>query len=93
MSRLNRPGESGDSGWCLAGLGEDGILTVVGSLKLGWRNVTAGFVEPPVVEPVDVFEGGDFDLAVVTDIWRTESGRSQRFTEPLASSSWRRSSA
>jgi hypothetical protein len=23
-------------------------------------------------------------VAVVTDIWRTESGRSQRFTEPLA---------
>src|ERR1035441_1378109 len=23
-------------------------------------------------------------IAVVTDIWRTESGRSQRFTEPLA---------
>src|ERR1019366_6395022 len=25
-------------------------------------------------------------IAVVTDIWRTESGRSQRFTEPLAPS-------
>ena len=24
-------------------------------------------------------------IAVVTDIWRTESGRSQRFTEPLVS--------
>ena len=44
------------------GLGEGGILTVLGSLKLSWWNVAAGFLEPPVVEPVNVFEGGDFDL-------------------------------
>jgi hypothetical protein len=42
--KMNRPGESGDSGCCLAGLGEGGILTVVGSLKLGWRNVAAGLI-------------------------------------------------
>ena len=54
---VNRPGESGDSGCCLAGLDEGGVLTVVGGLQFGWRNVAAGFVEPAVVEPVDVFVG------------------------------------
>jgi hypothetical protein len=29
---LNRPGESGDSGCCLASLGEGGVLTVVDGL-------------------------------------------------------------
>src|ERR1022692_2212612 len=59
---LNRAGESGDSVWWVAGLGEGGVLTVVGGLEFGGRDVTAGFVEPPVVEPVDVFQGGDLDL-------------------------------
>src|SRR5207248_1732106 len=59
---LNRPGESGDSGCCLAGLGEGGILTVIGGLELGRRNVPAGFVEPPVIEPVHVFQGGKLGL-------------------------------
>jgi len=27
-------------------------------------------------------------VAVVTDIWRTDSGQEERFTEPLASSAW-----
>ncbi len=37
-------------------------MTVVGGFEVGWRDVSAGFVEPAVVEPVDVFEGGDLDL-------------------------------
>ena len=42
------------------GLGEGGILTVVGSLKLSWWNVAAGFLEPPVVEPVERIRGWRF---------------------------------
>ena len=37
-------------------------MTVVGGLEFGWRNVATGLVEPPVVEPVDVVQGGDLDL-------------------------------
>lgn len=37
-------------------------MTVVGGFEFGGRDVPAFFVEPPVVEPVDVFEGGDLDL-------------------------------
>jgi len=37
-------------------------VTVVGGFELGWRDVAAGFVKPPVVEPVHVLEGGDLDL-------------------------------
>jgi hypothetical protein len=48
---MNRPGESGDSGWCLAGLGEGGIVTVVDGFEFCGRDVAAGLVEPPVVEP------------------------------------------
>ena len=59
---VNRPGESGDSACCLAGLGEGGVLTVVGGLEFGWGDVAASFVESAVVEPVDVLEGGDLDL-------------------------------
>jgi hypothetical protein len=55
---LNRAGESGDSGFCLAGLGDGGILTVVGSsLEFGGRDVAAGLVQAPVVVPADVLEG------------------------------------
>ena len=50
---------------CLAGLGEVGVLTVVGGLEFGRRDVAAVFVEAAVVEPVDVFEGGDLDLLAV----------------------------
>jgi hypothetical protein len=59
---MNRPGESGDSGCCLADLDESGVLTVIGGLKLGGRDVAAGFVEPLVAEPVDAVQGGQFDL-------------------------------
>jgi hypothetical protein len=59
---MNRPGESGDSGCCLASLGEGGILTVIGGPEFGRRNVTASLVEPPVVEPVDVLQSGKLDL-------------------------------
>jgi hypothetical protein len=37
-------------------------VTVVGVLEFGWWYVAAGFVEAPVVEPVDVLEGGELDL-------------------------------
>jgi len=37
-------------------------VTVVGGFEFGGRDVFAGLVEAPVVEPVDVFEGGDLDL-------------------------------
>jgi hypothetical protein len=43
----------------VTGLGEGGVLTVVGGLKVGWRDVAAGFVEPPMIELVHVFQGGD----------------------------------
>jgi hypothetical protein len=46
----------------VAGLGEGGVLTVVGGLQFGGRDVATGFIEPPVVEPVDIFQGGDLDL-------------------------------
>jgi transposase len=61
-SEVNRPGESGDLVCCLAGLGEGGILTVVGMLEFGGRNVSAGLIEAPVVEPVGVLQGGELDL-------------------------------
>ena len=37
-------------------------MTVVGGFELGGRDVAAGLIEPPVVEPVDVFQGGQLDL-------------------------------
>ena len=37
-------------------------MTVVGGFEFGGRDVSAGFVEPPVVEPVHVLESGDFHL-------------------------------
>jgi hypothetical protein len=46
----------------VAGLAEGGVLTVVGGLEFGGRDVSAGFLEAVVVEPVDVLEGGDLDL-------------------------------
>jgi hypothetical protein len=48
-------GEHAEGG--VAGLGEGGVLTVVGGLQFGGRDVPAGFVEPPVVEPVDMRAG------------------------------------
>ena len=44
------------------GLGEGGVLTVVGGFEFGGRNVAAGLEEPAVVEPVDVVQGGQLDL-------------------------------
>jgi transposase len=46
----------------VSGLGWDLRLTVVGCLELDRCEITAGLEEAPVVEPVDVFEGGDLDL-------------------------------
>ena len=46
----------------MAGLGEDGLVTVVGGFELGGWDITASLVEAAVVEPVEVFEGGDLDL-------------------------------
>jgi len=46
----------------MAGLGEGGVVTVVGLLELGWWDVAAGLEQAPVVEPVEVFQGGDLDL-------------------------------
>ena len=46
----------------MTGLGEAVFVTVVGGLELGRRDVAAGLVEPPVVEPVDVLQGSDLDL-------------------------------
>ena len=46
----------------MAGLGEDGVLTVVGGFEFGGQDVAVGLVESPVVEPVDVFESDDLDL-------------------------------
>jgi hypothetical protein len=56
-ANVNRPGISGGSGCWLAGLGEGGVLTVVGGLWLDGRDVAAGAVRAAVVVPVDVFEG------------------------------------
>jgi hypothetical protein len=56
---MNRPGESGDSGCCLAGLGEGGILTEVGGLELGGRDVPARFAEPSVIELGPHPDGGE----------------------------------
>ena len=38
------------------------MLTVVRGLQLGRGQVCGGGVQASVVEPVDVFEGGDLDL-------------------------------
>ena len=37
-------------------------MTVVGVLEFGGWYVAAGFVEAPVVEPVDLLQGGDLDV-------------------------------
>lgn len=43
-------------------LGLVAVLTIVRGLQLrGWE-IGGGAVQPPVVEPVDVLEGGDLDL-------------------------------
>lgn len=41
------------------------MLTVVGGFEFGGRDVAAGLEESVVVEPVEVFQGGDLDLLVV----------------------------
>jgi hypothetical protein len=40
-------------------------LTVVGLLQLDEWDVAVVFVEPAVVEPVDVVQGGDLDSSTV----------------------------
>jgi hypothetical protein len=49
-------------GHALTGLGEAGVLTVIGGLEFSRRNVPAGLEQAAVVEPVDVVEGGQFNL-------------------------------
>ena len=62
---MNRPGESGDSGCCLADLDESGVLTVIGGLKPGGRDVAAGLVEPLAAEPVDAVQGASSTCSAV----------------------------
>lgn len=38
------------------------MVTVVGLFQFGWWEVPAGLEHAAVVEPVDVFQGGDLDL-------------------------------
>ena len=38
------------------------MLSVIGGLQFDWWDVAAVFVEAAVVEPVDPFGGGQFDL-------------------------------
>ena len=59
---LNRPGNSGDwfsessrDGWTV-------LTAIVDLLVLGWGDVSEGFEKPSVIEPVDPFEGGEFDV-------------------------------
>ena len=60
--RCEPPRLVGDlQGW-VAGLGEGGVLAVVRGLKLDGWDVSAGFEQSALVEPVDVLEGGDLDL-------------------------------
>jgi len=42
-------------------LGLVAVLTIVRLQLRGWE-IGGGAVQPPVVEPVDVLEGGDLDL-------------------------------
>ena len=42
----------------MAGLDEGGFVTVVGGFEFGGWNAPAGLIDPAVVEPVHVFEGG-----------------------------------
>ena len=59
---LNRPGLSGDSVWWDRPKAECRCWSVVDLFKLDWWDVSVLFVEPGVVEPVDVVQGRDLDL-------------------------------
>ena len=61
-TQLNRPGESGDfcSEYSAGGWSPD--LSVVGRLQFDGWDVPAVLIEAVVVEPVDPFGGGEFDL-------------------------------
>jgi hypothetical protein len=54
-------------------------VTVVGGFEFGGRDVATGFVKPAVVEPVDVFQGGDLDLlgGVPGTAWLDQLGLEQ----------------
>src|SRR2546430_5900624 len=82
---MNRPGESGDSFCCIADLGEAAVVTVVGMLEFGGRNVATGLEQAPVIEPVDVVQGGDLHLfsgapgpARCASLWRGGPPRTSR---------------
>ena len=52
--------------FCRKVLGEAGDRTVVEVLELDRWDVVAGAVQPAVVEPVDVLQGGEFDVVEAT---------------------------
>ncbi len=52
-------------GWCVSQRGWC-VVTIVVGLPLCWWFVPVWFEQSPVVEPVDVFEGGVLDLVTVT---------------------------
>ena len=60
----------------------DVVLIVVDGLVLGWRAVAAGRVKPPMIEPVDVLQGGQFKLveAAPRPVPLDELGLVQAFT-------------
>jgi hypothetical protein len=47
--------------WILRGHRHDLKLGIVGSFRLGGRNVADGLEQAPVVEPIDPFKRGEFD--------------------------------
>lgn len=46
---------------CELGFSLDSVVTVVGGLEVGRRDIAAELVETPVVKPVDPLGGGDLD--------------------------------
>src|SRR2546430_15040153 len=82
---MNRPGESGDSFCCIADLGEAAVVTVVGMLEFGGRDVAPGLEQAPGIEPGDVVQGGDLHLfsgapgpARCASLWRGARPRTAR---------------
>ena len=54
-------------------------MTVVGCFEFGGWDVAAGFEQAPVVEPVDVLQGGDLDLfdGPLRTVWLDQFGLEQ----------------
>jgi hypothetical protein len=69
----------------VTGLGEGGALPVVGGLEFSRQDVAAGFVELPVVDPVDVLQGGN--LSTCSAVRHRPRGLiSSVLTEPFSDS-------